>query len=472
MNKISLRIAILVIFCLSIYSSVSHAALSASSQTVNSGEKVVISVNSSQALGAYTVSVSDNGGLTFVTSSGQEGSGKTTISGSSTSGVTSLATFTFQTPNVTEDKKFNVTIKGSGMETPSLEGVANSTATVTITVKAPASNNTESNTNTSNTASNNTTENKKSSNANLSNLIVSPVDFTGFKASKTSGYSVTVDNKIEEVKITAKPQDSKAKVTVSGNKKLKVGNNTVSVLVTAEDGTKKTYTVTVKRKDKTEESQTTTNEVVSKETQTQEVIVEEVPIEENKNQGESIEEFGITSIKLIGLTKNEITIEPNIVPEFNLNTYSYTTTITSDVEHIKVEAIANDENAQIEIMGNENLVVGENIITILVKSANGDKQHTYQITVNKTEETLDLTHDTQKGKMIIIGIIIAILSISIIIAIVSKIKRVKSANVVKRIDEEHSYTNFSMLMDSEAEENDKNSTKSSFNGKKNGKRFK
>ena len=39
----------------------------------------------------------------------------------------------------------------------------------------------------------------------------------------------------------------------------------------------------------------------------------------------------------------------------------------------------------IEILGNENLQMGENVITILVKSEDGQEIYTYQIIVTKGE---------------------------------------------------------------------------------------
>lgn len=489
MKRINLKILFLLILLWGWGTVVSNASINVSSNTVNSGEKVTISVSSSQSLGAYTISVADNGGLTFVTSTGQEGSGKTVISGSSASGVTSLATFTFQAPNVTEDRTYKVKISASGMETPNLEPVANATVTANITVKAPSSNAAEEKpsekTDTSNGSTSGTTNNSsssKSSNANLSNLIVSPVDFTGFKASKTSGYSVTVENDVTEVKITAKTQDSKAKVSVSGNKDLKVGKNTVKVLVTAEDGTQKTYTVNVTRKEKKEENTNITEE------NKVEIPTEEVNPEENETilTNAEVSNLGLISLNLVGITSNDITIEPNITPAFDTNVYSYTASVTSDIESIKVDALANRDGVTIEVMGNENLVIGENIVTILLKSENGEEQQTYQIVVTKTEENLGLTHNTKLVQYIILGIGVAIIQLAIIIAVVRIIRNRKKrlegkVSIIEddiheeeRIQESpYKEENNDLKKEYLDNYNQKDSPKKdSFNGKKNGKRFK
>ena len=109
--------------------------LSANNTNINSGDKVTVNVNSSTALGAYEVSIVDDGGLNFITSSGQEGSGGQLITGSSISGVNDLATFTFEAPDTTLDKTYNIKIKVSKMETPNNNPVFEKEATITINAK-------------------------------------------------------------------------------------------------------------------------------------------------------------------------------------------------------------------------------------------------------------------------------------------------------------------------------------------------
>ena len=452
MKRTYLKIILMTIILFAFGGSISNATITANSQTVNSGENVVISVKSTQALGAYTVTVSDNGGLKFVTSSGQEGSGKTVISGSSTTGTTSLATFTFQAPSVSENKTYVVKINATGMETPNLESVENSSISVNVTVKAKN--------NSSDNRSDNNNNTSKSNNANLSNLIVSPVDFSGFKASKTSGYSVTVDYDVSSVKITAKTQDSKAKVSISGDKNLKVGSNEVKVTVTAEDGTKKVYKVSVIRKDKTtEETATTNNSNLTNENESNEKTTEVNTVPQVDD------ELGITSLSIVGISNNNIEVEPRIEPSFSKDIYEYATSVTSEIEKLQINAETNLSDAVVEIIGNEHLELGENVITILVKSSDGSKQQTYQIIVNKTGENLDLTHDSERDKRIIILAIVVIIVMAIIIATAIIIRK-KHNKDVKRIGT--TGLNYNVFEDKDYEKN-KNAT---FNGKKVGKRFK
>lgn len=87
-----------------------------------------------------------------------------------------------------------------------------------------------------------------SSNANLSSLSVKEGKLNpGFSAGTTS-YSIgDVDYSVKKLNISYKTEDGAAKVSISGND-LSVGNNTVSVVVKAENGETKTYKITVKRK--------------------------------------------------------------------------------------------------------------------------------------------------------------------------------------------------------------------------------
>lgn len=88
------------------------------------------------------------------------------------------------------------------------------------------------------------------SNANpnnwLSSLKIGNYDIN-FDAGKTSGYSLEVGGEVSSVNITATTVNSKAKVEGVGTVALKEGNNTINIVVTAENGDKRTYTVNITR---------------------------------------------------------------------------------------------------------------------------------------------------------------------------------------------------------------------------------
>lgn len=63
-------------------------------------------------------------------------------------------------------------------------------------------------------------------------------------------YHLTVARKVKNIKITATPVSSVAKVTGAGNKKLKIGTKTYTVKVKAQSGSVRKYKIKVKRKKK------------------------------------------------------------------------------------------------------------------------------------------------------------------------------------------------------------------------------
>ena len=68
-----------------------------------------------------------------------------------------------------------------------------------------------------------------------------------FDAGKKSGYSLEVGGDISSVNISATTVNAKATVSGTGKVALKEGNNTINVVVTAENGDKRTYTVNITR---------------------------------------------------------------------------------------------------------------------------------------------------------------------------------------------------------------------------------
>lgn len=270
----------------------------------------------------------------------------------------------------------------------------------------------------------------KSNNADLKNLGINPNDFKGFKSGTTS-YDVTVPNNVEQVKVYATAKDSKANVSGTGNKNLNVGQNALKVVVTAEDGTTKTYTINVTR-----EADGVTNTT-----------------EENTNTVENpdmdLSNYDLTELSVPGYT---------LSPEFSPYIYEYTLDISSeDVTKLDINTkTKNDEKIKVEIVGNEELKEGENIVTILVTNEVTGDNATYQIIVNKTNE-IDLSavnesldsnvEKANRVRKIIIGVI-AFIVLGIIIFVVVKY-RMKN----KYDDEDFEYDENDEDNDDDEEEN-------------------
>ena len=98
-------------------------------------------------------------------------------------------------------------------------------------------------------ASTKVTVTSASSNASLGSLVISAGTLSPEFSAATKDYTATVDHSCSSLAVTANPADSKASVTsVTGNDSLEVGENTVSVVVTAEDGSTSTYNIVVTRR--------------------------------------------------------------------------------------------------------------------------------------------------------------------------------------------------------------------------------
>ena len=133
---------------------------------------------------------------------------------------------------------------------------------------------------------------------------------------------------------------------------------------------------------------------------------------------EEEETFGLKDLKIDGL---------ELTPEFKTDVYEYSAELKEDKTSLELTTIATEENAEIEVTGNEDLKDGENIITVIVKEKDTDKTATYQITVNKIKEKTNITEatvnniDNKTKEMIILGIgILALIIVVIIIVIVNK----------------------------------------------------
>lgn len=98
--------------------------------------------------------------------------------------------------------------------------------------------------------------NEKSNNNNLSSLSSNLVDIDFNK--DVLEYVVLVDNDVDTFDLSAQAEDSSSTVTIS-DQKLKKKENIINVTVTSEDGAKKTYKVTVNKKEDNK-SKTTINE--------------------------------------------------------------------------------------------------------------------------------------------------------------------------------------------------------------------
>lgn len=84
-------------------------------------------------------------------------------------------------------------------------------------------------------------------NADLKGLVISAGTLTPAFNKNVTTYNITVDNSVTKLLVTATPEDSKATWDVQGSANLKEGKNTRTVVVTAQNGTKKSYVLNITR---------------------------------------------------------------------------------------------------------------------------------------------------------------------------------------------------------------------------------
>jgi len=98
----------------------------------------------------------------------------------------------------------------------------------------------------SSSGSSTSTGSTRSSDSSLAHLGISPGTISPAFSAGTHEYTATVDANVTAISVAARPNDSKAVIaSVSGAKTLIPGTNTVKVVVSAENMTTTTYTITV-----------------------------------------------------------------------------------------------------------------------------------------------------------------------------------------------------------------------------------
>lgn len=398
----------------------------------------VLAVNASFSVSKSSINITKGGSSTFNITATNCG-GQFTIS-SSNPNVATVSSSTEWIEN--GSKTITVSAKSAGTTTISVTATdvgdsdpdeshpVTGTKNITINVTDTSSNSSNTNNSSSNNQSNGTTQSNtrtnassstanKSTEARLKNMGIKEkaYDFTGFKRDRKE-YSIEVPNKISTLTVYATPVDSKSKVAGTGKVTLKEGDNTVAVTVTAEAGNTETYTLKIKRKTAAEEASGDSDETLT----------------DNVSGA-----FGLSSLDIDDV---------NLRPEFDTEIYQYTIDLKEDLSQLEIETIPTADDTTVEIIGNENLHEGENLITILVKNKKTGQTATYQITVNKNLESADAESDgseqveefnwlkpsTWGKEEIIKAIIILVLVILIIIAIILKVKLVKEKRAENNIE--------------------------------------
>jgi hypothetical protein len=198
----------------------------------------------------------------------------------------------------------------------------------------------------------------RSSNNYLESLQISVGELVFNKT--TQAYTVVVDHPITSISITASPEDSKAKVSGTGTKTLNVYTNTFNIVVTAENQTKRTYTLNIVRRDL------------------------------QGNAGNLSTNNNLKSLELVGYPI-----------QFSSDIKEYEITVNNTVDFVEIKAEAEDAKSALTINNIEELQFGVNEITVVVTSESGIANN-YLIRIIRStlgpvipiEKALDTINDT------------------------------------------------------------------------------
>lgn len=217
---------------------------------------------------------------------------------------------------------------------------------------------------------------QKSDNNYLRFLEIKNVDIEPEFDKKTTEYYVVVDLSVDELEITATAEDSNATVKISGNTQLEEGENTIIIVVTAEDSTERTYKIIVTKTDNAE-----------------------------------LVNANLKSLYVKGF---------EIYPTFSSKIYKYNLTINEKIYSLEILAEAENENATIEIKGNNQLKEGNNTITITVTAEDGITKREYSINTFISSLTVEVKEENKLPALIAMGIGVLIALILLIHIIKNK----------------------------------------------------
>ena len=171
----------------------------------------------------------------------------------------------------------------------------------------------------------------------------------------TTEYNVEVDNDVENVTVSATKEDLRSTISGTGTYALEVGKNTIEVVVKAENGDEKTYTINVNRK-------------------------------KNSN----------AYLSSLSLTKGQNTIE--LKPAFDKNTTEYTAYVPYTYYNINVNAKPEVDTTTISGDGKHDLEQGENTIVVTAIAEDGTTKD-YTIKVTRVDPGVDVDKISDEARL-------------------------------------------------------------------------
>lgn len=165
-------------------------------------------------------------------------------------------------------------------------------------------------------------------------------------------YNLIVPSDVSVVNIIATKSDKRQTITGFGTKKLAYGDNEFPITVSAQDGSSRTYNITVHRID---------------------------------------DRTGDTSLTTLSVSDTNIKYEDK--------KRNYEATVSRSVDSVLITARTTDPNATLVGTGRKKLNIGPNTFTLNVASSGG-RLSTYTITINRSNEELQVIEKSSKLKSI------------------------------------------------------------------------
>lgn len=326
-----------------------------------------------------------------------------------------------------------------------------------------------------------TTSVTKSNDATLKSLDVSGFTLNPTFKSNVNTYSIRVNNNITGLKVTAIANSDKASVSISGNSDWKEGNNTITIKVTAEDGTVNNYIVNVNRaslnttKAINKSSDNYLKSLIIQSSHEMKPIFDKnltnynitVPYEVSKldltatsndskakveiigNSNFSVEKVNLVEVKVtaedgsiriysLNVTRSttssktdlkDLVIDNvNLSPKFDSNILDYTANVDAKTDKLNIRYTTSNSDSKVEIIGNDNLKEGNNTVLIKVTDKEGFTKY-YSINVVKEKSSSTILGLKPLHFVLLIFIILLLIAIIIILLI----KRKKDEN--KKLEE-------------------------------------
>ena len=200
-------------------------------------------------------------------------------------------------------------------------------------------------------------ESSNPSNANLNIMRTGQEGITPSFSPEIQEYYLVIDENVQNINVTAIPENRNAKVKISGNKSLKLGKNTVNIQVVSEDeSNKKEYIIYVTKTNDYEKANT-----------------------------------NLETLAIENYTLN---------PEFSNNVTEYKIEVSNSIDNLNILAIPEDMGAKVSVNGNKELKEGNNQVVITIVAADGITEKQYKIGVYKRNLNEEEKYEKEQQEII------------------------------------------------------------------------